>query len=297
MKCKKHQIDPSGGVGVCASCLRERLVAIIAAQIQAQREAIFQQDQEDCRKSDVQLTPLVFHRSVSPYVSHRKSDSAATWTIQGHHRRFYSTPQVGSNGCIAVAVDREKKSNKGRFSSVLLGIFRSKSGKAVLDTGPVSVDSCAAAASPSWFSVIVPGRRKKQVQTFSVEEYSIEARRKSSRISDRGMSPTNVEDEEHCRDGSSGYSSESKKTPISTRRCKGRTPAQSRNASGFAFCLSPLVRPSPNWKWSQTVAPPDMKPAGEMKPHLSSAPSFCKNRSRKLADFGKQSSNPPYPIH
>ncbi|XP_073146935.1 uncharacterized protein [Henckelia pumila] len=301
MKCKKHPIDPSSGVGVCASCLRERLVAVVAAQVQAQRELLSQLGHQGCRKSDAQLPPFVFPRSVSPYVSHRKSDSAATWRIQGHHRRFYSTPQVGPNGFAAVvaAVEKDKKSgSKGRFSSVLQGIFRSKSG---LDTG-VSVDSIA--ASPSWFSMIVPGRRKKQVQTFSVEEYSS----KAGRISDRGMSPSNVEEDEHCRDGSSGYSSESsqgwKQTPRrtpATRRCTGRTAAHSRNASGLAFCLSPLVRPSPNRKWSQKVAPPDMAIAGEVrappKPRLSAAPSFCKNRSRKLADFGKQSYNPPYPIH
>ncbi|XP_073294273.1 uncharacterized protein [Primulina huaijiensis] len=302
MKCKKHPLDPSSNVGVCASCLRERLVAVIAAQIQAQRESLFQQGQQGCRKSGAQLPPFVFPRSVSPYVSHRKSDSAATWQIQGNHRIFYSTPpQVGPNGfvAVAVAVEKEKKSNKGRFSSVLNGLFRSKSDKKGLETGPVSnrgvsVDSCA--ASRSWISTIVPGRRKNQVQTFSVEEYS----NKAYRISDRGMSPSNVEDDEHCRDGSSGYSSESsqgwKQTPRrtpATRRCKGRTAAQSRNASGLAFCLSPLVRPSPNRKWSQQVAPPDMTLAGEVrgppKPHLSTAPSFCKNRSRKLADFGKLS--------
>ncbi|XP_073023420.1 uncharacterized protein [Primulina eburnea] len=305
MKCKKHPIDPSSNVGVCASCIRERLVAVIAAQVQAQREALFQQGQQGCRKSDAQLPPFVFPRSVSPYVSHRKSDSAATWQIQGHHLRYYSTPQVGPNGFVAMAIDKDKKtSTKGRFSSVLLGLFRSKSDKAGLDwrPGPVSdrgvpVDSCA--DSPSWFSMIVPGRRKKQVRTFSVEECSSKA--------GRGMSPSNVEDDEHCRDVSSGYSSESsqgwKQTPRrtpATRRCKGRTASHSRNASGLAFCLSPLVRPSPNRKWSQKVAPPDMMVAGEVrapqKPHLSTAPSFCKNRSRKLADFGKQSCN-PYPIH
>lgn len=298
MKCKKH---PSSNVGVCAYCLRERLVAVIAAQVQDQREALFQQVQHGFRKSDSQLPSFVFPRSVSPYVSHRKSDSAATWQIQGHNRRFHSTPQVDPNGFVAVAaaVDKEKKSNKGRFSSVLNGLFRSKSdstGLAVSNRG-VSVDSCA--ASPSWFSMIVPGRRKNQVQTFSVAEYSS----KASRISDRGMSPSNVENDEHCRDVTSGYSSESshgwKQTP-DTRRCKGRAAAYSRNASGLVFCLSPLVRPTPNRKRSHKVAPPDMTLAGEVrvppKPHLSTAPSFCKNRSRKLADFGKLSYNPPHPI-
>lgn len=300
MKCKKHPIDPSSNVGVCASCLRERIVAVIAAQVQAQREALFQQGQKFCRKSDAQLPPFVFPRPVSPYVSHRKSDSAATRQIQNPNRLFYSTPQVGPNGFVAVLVEKDKKSSgKGRFSSVLHGLLRSKSDKEGLDTG-ASVDSCA--TSSSWFSMILPRRRKKKIQTFSVEEYSS----KAGRVSDRGMSPSNLEDDEHCRDVSSGYSSESshgwKQTPRrtpATRRCKGRTTAHSRNASGLAFCLSPLVRPSPNRKWNQKVAPPDVIVAGEVrappKPKFSAAPSLCKNRSRKLADFGKQSGS-PYPI-
>ena len=33
MKCKKHTSDLSSTVGVCASCLRERLIALVAARV------------------------------------------------------------------------------------------------------------------------------------------------------------------------------------------------------------------------------------------------------------------------
>ncbi|KAK6162736.1 hypothetical protein DH2020_002577 [Rehmannia glutinosa] len=314
MRCKKHPADFSSSVGVCASCLRERLFAIMAAQAQAQA-------QQDCRKSDTQqsqATPLSFPRSVSPYISRRKSDTnTATWQLHGHHhhqQRFYSTPQVGPTGSITVEMKKEKKEKKkksrgGMFSSLFLGIFRSKSDKTDLESGPdpdpgVSVESCS--ASPSWFSTIISGRRKKQIRTFSLDESSIRTQRKACRNRDRGMSPARYsdgEDDEHCHGGSSGYSSESsqgwrqtpRRTPATTRRGGGRGAGHSRNVSGLAFCLSPLVRASPNRHWNQKGMPPEMVVAGESrvppKAHLSAASSFCKNRSRKLADFGRYNNN------
>ncbi|KAI3449020.1 hypothetical protein Pfo_005685 [Paulownia fortunei] len=304
MRCKKHPTDVSSGVGVCASCLRERLFAIIAAQAQAQAQ--LHHAQQDCLKSDTQQPPpLSFPRSVSPYISRRKSDTAtATWQPHGHHPRFYSTPQVGPTGSITVEFKKNTKSKGGRFSSLFLGLFRSKSEKPDLGSGPisdpgVSVDSCS--ASPSWFSTIITGRRKKKIRTFSIDESKTGAQRKTCRNRDRGMSPARYSDDEdeHCHGGSSGYSSESsqgwrqtpRRTPASMRRGGGRAAGHITNVSGLAFCLSPLVRASPNRHWNQKGVPPEMVVAGESrvppKPHLSAAASFCKNRSRKLADFGR----------
>ncbi|KAL2251260.1 uncharacterized protein LOC105173442 [Sesamum indicum] len=304
MKCKKHLTDLSSSVGVCASCLRERLFAIIQAQAQ-----------QDRRKSEAQQPPpLSFPRSVSPYISRRKSETtaAATWQLQGDHhhqqpQRFYSTPQVGPTGSITVGI---KKSKGGSFSSLFLGLFRSKSAKPDLGSGPisdpgVSVDACS--ASPSWFSTIIPGRRKKKSRTFSIDESTTGAQRRTCRNRDRGMSPARYSDDEdeHCHGGSSGYSSESsqgwrqtpRRTPASMRRGGGRaTTGHNKNVSGLGFCLSPLVRASPNHHWNQKGVPPEMVVAGEsrfqQKPHLSTAASFCKNRSRKLADFGRYSHKP-----
>ncbi|KAG8391449.1 hypothetical protein BUALT_Bualt01G0189000 [Buddleja alternifolia] len=307
MRCKKHPTDLSSGVGVCASCLRERLFAIMAAQ--SQKQALLHLNQPDhCRKSDTeqqqQPPPLSFPRSVSPYISRRKTDTAAaTW----HHQqpqRFHSTPLVGPTGSINVQVKQNKKRSKGaRFSSMFLGLFRSKSDKIDLKSDPpVSIDSCT--ASPSWFSTVISGRRKKQIRTFSLNDEAIGAQRRTCRYRDRGMSPARHSDEEdgdeHCHGGSSGYSSESsqgwrqtpRRTPATTRR---RGEKHSRNVSGLTFCLSPLVRASPSRNWNQKAVPPEMATAGESrapkKPYLSTATSFCKNRSRKLADFGRYSYN------
>lgn len=303
MRCKKHPADLSSGVGVCASCLRERLFAIMAAQ--AQKQAQLHHSQQNCCKSETQQPPPIsFPRSVSPYISRRKTDTAgaSTW-----HRSFYSTPQVGPTASLPVEFKEKEKKNKKRsngerFSSLFLGLFRSKSDKLGTDSGPisdpgvsVSVDSCS--ASPSWFSSIIIGRRKKQIRTFSLNETAIRPQRKSSRNRDRGMSPARTsvdEEDEHCHGGSSGYSSESsqgwkqtpRRTPATTQR---RGAGLGKNVSGLAFCLSPLVRASPNRHWNQKGLPPD---GGEsrapQKPHIATM-SFCKNRSRKLADFGRYS--------
>ncbi|EYU42315.1 hypothetical protein MIMGU_mgv1a010467mg [Erythranthe guttata] len=309
MKCKRHPADLSNRVGVCASCLRERLSAIIAAQV-------LKQAHHECLKSDAQKPrSLPFPRSVSPYISRRKSDTAAaTWQIQG---RFYSTPHVGPTGSITVEIKSSSTGSGGvggRFSSLISGLFRSKSDKPDSNHGPVpdprvTVDSCS--ANPSWFSTIIRGGRKKKIRNFSIDENPSGTQpRRTCRIRDRGMSPETYppDDDEHCHGGSSGYSSESspgwkqtpRRTPASTRRGGGRAAAaghSSNNISAFAFCLSPLVRASPNRQWSQKGAPPEMAVAGESrapaKPHLSTAASFCKNRSRKLADFGRYNYDPP----
>ncbi|KAL0397437.1 UNVERIFIED_CONTAM: hypothetical protein Scaly_0192100 [Sesamum calycinum] len=239
MRCKKHPADLSSGVGVCASCLRERLFAIMAAQAQKQA-AHHHMLQQDCRKSDtqhqqLQPPPLSFPRSVSPYISRRKSDTeTAVWQLHGRHQqRFYSTPQVGPTGSVTVEIRKKKKGNGGRFSSLLLGLFRSKPGKVDSDSGPVSdpgVSSDSCTASPSWFSTIITGRRKKQIRTFSLDESTIRAQRRACRNRDRGMSPARYSDEEdeHCHGGSSGYSSESSQ---GWRRTPRRTPATMRRAS------------------------------------------------------------------
>ncbi|XP_057806186.1 uncharacterized protein LOC131021114 [Salvia miltiorrhiza] len=296
MRCKKHAADLSSGVGVCASCLRDRLVAIMEAQALKQSQLL--------RKSDAQQQqppPLSFPRSVSPYISRRATDAgAAAWHIHGNQRSLYSTPQLVP---AADEVKNRKGHGGGRFSALFLGLFRSKSDKhdlnSRLDHG-VSGESCS--ASPLWFSNMIPGRRRKQILSLSVDESSIGAQQRACRNRDRGMSPARCsddDDDEHCHGGSSGYSSESsqgwrqtpRRTPAATRRRGG---GQNRNISGLAFCLSPLVRASPNRHWNQKGMPPEAVLPGESrapaKPHLSAAASFCKNRSRKLADFGRYNS-------
>uniref|UniRef100_A0A5B6ZK72 Uncharacterized protein n=1 Tax=Davidia involucrata TaxID=16924 RepID=A0A5B6ZK72_DAVIN len=311
MRCKKHLTDLSSNVGVCASCLRERLFALIAAQAQSQARAQARQAaQEDRRKSDSHPPPLIFPRSVSPYICRRKSDNSDWNHDHRHHhslsdQRFYSTPQVGPTGAIVTASSYKKKHSK---FSLFSNLFRSKSEKTDSDHR-VSVsnsgDSCTASSSSvSWFSSILSVSRKKQSRLFSLDESTAAGVRRPCRNRDRGMSParySNDGENEECCERSSGYSSESsqgwKQTP---RRAAppvrpGGRPSHSRNVSGLAFCLSPLVRASPNRHWNQKGMPPDMAVSGEIKvpvkPHLSTAASFCANRSRKLADFGRFNHN------
>ncbi|PON58896.1 hypothetical protein PanWU01x14_164110 [Parasponia andersonii] len=342
MRCKKHIPDLSSSVGVCASCLRERLFALIAAQAQAQAHAQAQAQAQaqlcralsraavadsDPRKSDSTPTPapaappLAFPRSVSPYVSRRKSDDADTWNHpngppeQHHHRhRFYSTPQVGptfggSTNTSADSVPYKKKRSK---FSLLANLFRYRSEKFELDPRAPYGDSYPASsslatASPSWFSAIFTNRRggtKPSPAQFYSEVSSVGPRRARGRA-DRGMSPVDVPDFDYGygEDGDrspsgSGYSSDSsprwKKTPaVAPPSARRTTSGASRNVSGFAFCLSPLVRASPNRHWSHKSLPPEIGKSGDgnRKPHLSTAASFCKNRSRKLADFGRANPN------
>lgn len=292
MRCKKHLPDLSSNVGVCATCLRERLIVLVAV--------------EDGRRYDPQPPPLLFPRSVSPYITRRKSD------YPGHShtlsdQRFYSTPQVGPTGVsIGTASLYKKKSSK---FSLFSNLFRSKSRKVdfVNENPRVSVSNSGGShasgspSSPSWFSAMLSGRRKKQSRLFTTEENHNQNQPVVSRrpygYRDRGMSPARYSQDgvdEECHTGEfSGYSSESSQgwretpkraTAYSSRR-NNRLNHSRNNVTGLTFCLSPLVRASPNRR-----LPPETSLSGD-KPHLSNAASYCANRSRKLADIGRFNPN------
>lgn len=310
MRCKKHISDPSSTVGVCATCLRERLIALIAAQAQPQLTRVTSRASDECSRNpdpNPLPPPLIFPRSVSPYVSRRKSDYAAAWDGRGDRRDvlFYSTPQLGPTfyGGECAPNNSNARSFKKRLSKFwgFSNLFRSRSEKFQSDP---SFCEPSSSASPSWFSAIFPTRRKHQDRTGMTEDSSVGARRRY-RQTDRGMSPVRTEefgDEcDQCQSGS-GYSSESspwwRRTPSaapSARRSRlGH--GKSVSGSGMVFCMSPLVRASPNRRWNHKGLPPEMAAAAEVraaaaKPHLSAAASFCANRSRKLADFGRVNHN------
>ncbi|KAI3741700.1 hypothetical protein L1987_59374 [Smallanthus sonchifolius] len=317
MRCKKHYTDLSSIVGVCASCLRERLFYLVAAQEQAQTL--------EERNHDLETHP-VFPRSVSPYITRRKSDNSTSSTNNqrnSHYslpdQRFFSTPQLaptagGYNPC------GKKKHSFVRFS-LLSNLFRSKKRKEESDSNPrfsVSVsnsgggdrggDSATSAMSSAfWFSNIRSGGggRKKQPLWFNASSTASGAGlMRQQYCPDRGMSPVRYSDcggaeDEFC-DGSSGY-----ETCESRKQTPWRTPAHpsvrrgggggghGKNVSGLNICLSPLVRASPCRYWNQNGTAPadggDIR--GPVKPHLSNTKSFCANRSRKLADFGRCNPN------
>ncbi|KAG9135409.1 hypothetical protein Leryth_007179 [Lithospermum erythrorhizon] len=325
MRCKKHLIDHSSSVGVCATCLRERLLAVIAAQSQAQEDS----DQAH------QKPNINFPRSVSPYISRRKSDtSSATWhhhSIRSYHSlpdpKFFSTPQIGPTRGLIIDQYKKKKSNKfGFFSS----LFRSKSSKLITHSS-----STTATSSPVWLPNIFAG--KKQSRMFysndSVKNTrgsilkpidhrnigmspnnSVKNERNSSLkpIShrDRGMSPNdsvkNVKNVKNVRgyilksighrdrgmspldsDDESGYASDEwRQTP------RRSTPAASvgRRCGGRSTQLSRNVS-GISFCLSPMVrgggAPPEMVVSGDIRVPITTA--FCKSRSRKLADIGRSS--------
>ncbi|XP_051148339.1 uncharacterized protein LOC127263386 [Andrographis paniculata] len=257
MRCKKHAA--AAGSGVCATCLRERLCVVMAAEAAAQ----------------------VMVRDQSPRRCHRSS--AATWLPKGGH------PPAA-----AVDVGNDRKKTGRRITSWFWRLFGSgPDSDQGLDPNPGTGPGDFVKASPHWFSPIVAGRRREPGE--AANEGTAGGGRKLRRDRRRGMSPERCSDEE-----SSGYSSSEssqgwRQTPRRTaapgRRCGGKTAGQCRAVSGLGFCLSPLVRASPNRQWNQKGFPPEM--AGESRPpakmQLSDSGSLCKNRSRKLADIGRWS--------
>lgn len=305
MRCKKHLSDHSSSVGVCASCLRERLFAIVAAQSQAQSQLNQHHTRvtaEDRRKQQQDPPPpLPFPRSVSPYVSRRKSDdtTASTWAYPS---RFYSTPQVrptSTPGNLAVH-------KKNRKFSLFSNLFRSRSDKYNSDPRVAYRDSTepepSSSTPSSWFfSTIFPSRRKNK-STLCYGDDSTANGRRGGWISNRGMSPAReAESDDDCdrsQWGSGDSTEEWRRTPMAAVPAvrRTRTTTHGKNVSGLAFCLSPLVRASPNRHWNQKGGvPPELLYSGDVrntaKPHLSTAASFCANRSRKLADFGRVNHN------
>lgn len=330
MRCKKHYTDLSSTVGVCASCLREHLLSLIAAQEQAQAQA--QAQNLDEKHRNLEKDP-VFPRSVSPYINCRKSDHSAN-RRKDHHplpppnaprhhhslsdQMFYRTPKVGpTTGCHSTAGHSHNKRSFMRWFS-FPKIFRSRNRNSVDTVSvPGASDStfreqCGggnATSSPSWFSNIIHGGRYRKKQPVYVDESSVTAaggvvRRQHCR--DRGMSPVRNSDgaggdEDELYDATSGYeSTESMKktprrTPVHLTVRRGGGGGHGRTLSGLTFCLSPMVRASPNRQWNQKSLPADGGLSGEIrapvKPHLSYTKSFCANRSRKLADFGRPNPN------
>lgn len=234
--------DTSSGVGVCASCLREKLFPILVAQ------------------SDTHPTPSIFPRSVSPPHVIKSDDQ---------NRLFHDTPQLGPTGSIPVP-----KGEKTGFS-----VFGSRLKKPGLD--------CAATSSPpaSWFSGLFSGREKNQSH---VNEPAIGGGQ--GRGSGRGMSPEVVSDcvGEDGHDGgeSSGYSSAGRRAVPAAVRGKGGRGLGSRDVAGFAFFLSPLVRARPKRGRSSKSMRLNVA-ITSVKPQPAAAVGFCKNRSRKIADFGR----------
>ncbi|KAG2309639.1 hypothetical protein Bca52824_029387 [Brassica carinata] len=223
MRCKRHTVDSTSTIGVCASCLRERLFSL-------------------------------------PYAAARNSDA-------GGGRE----DSLGSSSSSEQVFEtnrsfKKKQTGLSRFST----FFTTRSNElSSRDSSTFSPSS-----SSSWFSKVLSPRSKKQtantttcyIEDLIVSESNQQQRPRHSYC--KGLSPANE------------LESSVEESPGRARRTS--TPGRKKTAKKMALCLSPLVRAKPNCSFGYT---------GEMKspvrPHISTAASYCANRSKKLADLGR----------
>ncbi|SPT19894.1 unnamed protein product [Triticum aestivum] len=281
MRCRTHPYESA--VGVCAACLRGRLLALAAAQNQAPSLPPPPPPPEP--------VPL-FPRSVSPYVCPRKSDAASGPGPWRHpsSRLFFRTPQVGpgtgfEEGDIGFQI-RRRRSSKLSALAALFGGHRQHQHDGSEEKG---ADGGKERKHGSWLAGIMPrarGRRKEEPPTESPRP----PRRRSSRvISNRGLSPVRCS-YEGSEEGGSVADSPWRPSPMRKTPCRRLLGGAGAGVSGFAVCISPLVRPSPARNHHR--GPPDAPAlSGELRPsplHQPSAGSSLHHcRSWKLADGGR----------
>jgi hypothetical protein len=270
MRCKKHLPDLTSTVGVCASCLRERLQPILEAQAQAQPSRI--------SVSENNLSPSQpnFPQSVSPYVAHRKSDDRRREVL------FQTPPQDDrgfgfSGGTTTATVTAPSKRRIRRFW-ILSNFFRPRSNKTE-NSYIESYEPSSSVTPPSWLSTNVPARRKNNNRVSD---------QKRCRQLDRGASPVDNFEENDGLDSATESSPRQRNkttaTAVTARRSKLGYAGKS--LTSMALCLSPLVRASPNRQWNSHKGMAQELGVGGVH-HISTAATFCANRSRKLVDHGR----------
>lgn len=292
MTCKSH---PSVcNAGVCASCLRERLLALIAAQNESSINYNYGRWRSDPPWPLPPQPPLVFHRSVSPYVAHRRSvgsdASPGHPRLHHHYQWFFSTPQVGPTFSAASGCDRLREIDGGRTQrfSILRTLFghrRSEEAENALGAPKIS-------ASGSWFSALIRGRwkKKKKSQLWSAAEEEAPPpwrAPRSCRTVKSGMSPA-MENEDV-----SGYSSDEwRRSNLRPKRQFAANHGVVGAVSGFSICLSPPVSFGPEARRSQPAESGFsgvLRSPGNLIQHrnLPVGAALARNRSRKLVDLGR----------
>ncbi|GJM86478.1 hypothetical protein PR202_ga02342 [Eleusine coracana subsp. coracana] len=249
MRCKKHPFQAAAGV--CATCLRDRLLVLAAAQ-----------NGGDASSSPPPQPPPVvpaaaFPRSVSPYVSRRKSDAsggARYGTIRAcssSGRRRWAPPAAGALEEGDIAYEYEKR-RAGKFS-VLATLFGHHHHHRSERQGQ--------------------GKRLARQEAFVARRDHPAPPQEAATAGILlllGSAPV-------------AAAGEALPTP-------GRRPRQASSMpSGFAVCLSPLVRPSPGRRHRGGAQPPDpCSFSCELRPSpLHNLASITRCRSKKLADGGR----------
>ncbi|KAH0470666.1 hypothetical protein IEQ34_000389 [Dendrobium chrysotoxum] len=215
MTCKRHPYEV--GVGVCATCLRERLWALIAAQNKLASAA------GDAQTYPTPRNPhLSFPRSASPYFAHRRSVGSDGTAIN----RFFTTPPAGN-------ISRRKPHSF--WSSVF---------------GPPRSESSEPRSSFSWISTLI--RRKKSRKLFEAAGSPPPLERGMSLA--RCRDEDDGADSDYSSD-SSTVGRLPGPTPIRPQAARPHRTGDGggRGFSGFVVCLSPLVRSNHNRRRAEPV--------------------------------------------
>ncbi|XP_062205103.1 uncharacterized protein LOC133907095 [Phragmites australis] len=277
MRCKLHPY--ANAVGVCAPCLRGRLLALAAERDAAASGA----------SSDGSSPPRAhgaaargFPRSVSPYAAHRRSDACAYATSSSSFAHqpnllFFRTPQVGPVAAAsAVRADEpaeESHRKVARRRSFLAAIFGGGGGRHSREEG---ARKDPPRRSTSWLSAIVHRKRRPDLPS-------------SVATLPAAPAPPDEEPESPGSGSSSWWFPSPSPARQHRRRHGGGAGASGDGISGLAVCLSPLVRPS-SAGGRRRCQPPDPSSLGDShRRHASAggAASFGRNTSRKLADMGR----------
>lgn len=278
MRCKLHPY--ANALGVCAPCLRNRLLVLAA-----ERDRAGASSGADCSSSSSRGSSPTRGRAASPFAAapaqqHRRSDACAyTSSRHSHSHRpellFFSTPQVGPATRAADDEPRESERKKSfqRRRSFLAALFGGGRRGSREEESESKKDPPR--RSTSWLSAIVRRKRRPDASSSSLSrpvDEEPESPGGSTSSSWWFPSPSPARHHHHhqrrSRPGGSGASGD--------------------GISGFAVCLSPLVRPSSGGR--RRCQQPDPSTLGEShRRHLSasSAASFGRNTSRKLADMGR----------
>ncbi|VAH18045.1 unnamed protein product [Triticum turgidum subsp. durum] len=262
MRCKLHPY--ANALGVCAPCLRDRLLVLAA-------------DRGSSPTRGRAASPF----AAAPAQQHRRSDACAyTSSRHSHSHRpellFFSTPQVGPATRAADDEPRETERKKSfqRRRSFLATLFGGGRRGSREEESESKKDPPR--RSTSWLSAIVRRKRRPDASSSSSLPRPVDEEPESPGGSMSGSwwfpSPSPARHHHH---------------PQRRSRPSG-SGASGDGISGFAVCLSPLVRPSTGGR--RRCQQPDPSTLGEShRRHLSasSAASFGRNTSRKLADMGR----------
>ncbi|CAM8971857.1 unnamed protein product [Rhodiola kirilowii] len=268
MRCRNHLYDVSSCVGVCASCLRERLSDMIDAEAHMSFAAFENRQKQHSHPPP----PLLFPRSVSPYTFKRDLDDVEAkhrWMLPD--RRFFSTPQYEITSA-SKSMKEHTTTTASKFA-VITKLFKSKSQKLNKEDKIASPTSISV-STPRWF----PSLRRK-----SKFEQSTPDQTPNSNNQRIGISPSRT-----SFDTPSGHPWKKKSnSSASSRRIKSTT-----NFTGMIFGLSPIIQPSPIRLHSHKRYTSDTafgSFSGELmvpvKATMSTSSSLSGIRSRKPAKF------------